>query len=147
MEIDFPDGELDCGTFPSAYGAVALDYLGLNGWSGVQLVNILDGVVSHIATALEGQGGCQEGAMCSYACPAGYQKSQWPVTQGSTGQSVGGLHCKNGKLFLTNSDLSRKLCTEGVGGVHVKNNLNDQVAVCRTDYPGMFPLFLMRRLF
>ncbi|KAK2836065.1 Secreted beta-glucosidase sun1 [Arthroderma sp. PD_2] len=74
--------------------------------------------------------------MCSYACPPGYQKSQWPSRQGSTGESVGGLECSDGKLHLTHPELSKKLCIPGVGGVKVKNTLGQNVAVCRTDYPG-----------
>ncbi|TPR07845.1 nonsense-mediated mRNA decay family protein [Aspergillus niger] len=132
---EFPDGELDCDTFPSEYGAVALDYLGLGGWSGIQYVTIVDEIVDTIVTGVTGDS-CISGAMCSYACPAGYQKSQWPSTQGSTGQSVGGIECKNGKLHLTNKSLSKKLCIEGVGGVHVQNTMSEEVAVCRTDYPG-----------
>ncbi|PWY90754.1 SUN domain protein [Aspergillus heteromorphus CBS 117.55] len=135
IDEDFPDGELSCDTFPSAYGAVALDYLGIGGWSGIQYVTIVDDVVDTIVTAVTGDY-CTDGAMCSYACPAGYQKSQWPSAQGSTGQSVGGIECKNGKLYLTNSALSKKLCIEGTGGVYAKNSLSDYVAVCRTDYPG-----------
>lgn len=135
LDADFPDGELDCGTFPSDYGATPLHYLGIQGWSGIQYVTFLDGLVSGIVTAVTGDT-CHEGSMCSYACPAGYQKSQWPHRQGSTGQSVGGLQCKNGKLHLTNPDFSKKLCVQGVGGVHVKNTLSDMVSVCRTDYPG-----------
>lgn len=135
IDVDFPDGELDCGTFPSDYGAVPLDYLGLGGWSGIQYVSLVDQVISDIVTAVTGDT-CNSGSMCSYACPPGYQKSQWPTTQGSTGQSVGGLECKNGKLYLTNSALSKKICIPGTGGVKVRNELPEQVAVCRTDYPG-----------
>ncbi|RAH71843.1 SUN family protein UTH1 [Aspergillus aculeatinus CBS 121060] len=135
LDADFPDGELDCDTFPSDYGAIALDYLGLGGWSGIQYVTISGSVVTEITTGVSGDS-CTNGAMCSYACPAGYQKSQWPSTQGSTGQSVGGIQCKNGKLYLTNTSLSKKLCIEGTGGVHVQNTLGESVAVCRTDYPG-----------
>ncbi|KAB8234083.1 SUN family protein UTH1 [Aspergillus alliaceus] len=135
LDVDFPDGEIDCGDFPSDYGAVPLDYLGLGGYSGIQYVTLADKVVSDIVTAVTGDK-CHSGAMCSYACPAGYQKSQWPLTQGSTGQSVGGLECKNGKLYLTNTELSKKLCIPGVGGVHAQNKLGEQIAICRTDYPG-----------
>lgn len=135
LDAAFPDGELDCSTFPSEYGAMSLDYLGLGGWSGIQYVSIVGEVISNIVTAVTGDD-CTSGAMCSYACPAGYQKSQWPSTQGSTGQSVGGLQCKNGKLHLTNKDLSDKLCIQGVGGVKAHNKLGQHVAVCRTDYPG-----------
>lgn len=135
LTADFPDGEIDCGDFPSDYGAIALDYLGLGGYSGIQYVTFLDEVISDIVTAVTGDE-CHHGAMCSYACPPGYQKSQWPSVQGSTGQSVGGLQCKSdNKLYLTN-DNYKQLCIPGVGGVHVKNQMSDNVAVCRTDYPG-----------
>ncbi|KAJ5407887.1 Secreted beta-glucosidase sun1 [Penicillium cosmopolitanum] len=134
LTTEFPDGEIDCGTFPSEYGAVALPYLGLGGFSGIQYVTLLDEVISDIVTAVSGES-CTEGAMCSYACPAGFQKAHWPSTQGSTGQSVGGLHCKGGKLYRTNEAHST-LCIEGTGGVEVENNVGQQVAVCRTDYPG-----------
>ncbi|OQD65755.1 hypothetical protein PENPOL_c005G01508 [Penicillium polonicum] len=135
LTADFPDGEIDCGDFPSQYGAVALDYLGLGGYSGIQYVSLLDDVISDIVTAVTGDE-CHHGAMCSYACPPGYQKSQWPTTQGSTGQSVGGLQCKaDNKLYLTNAN-HKQLCIPGVGGVHVKNKMSENVAVCRTDYPG-----------
>jgi hypothetical protein len=134
LTAEFPDGEIDCGSFPSEYGAVALDYLGLGGYSGIQYVTLVDDLVSDIVTAVTGDE-CHSGAMCSYACPPGYQKSQWPDTQGATGQSVGGLECKGGKLYLTNPG-HKQLCIEGVGGVHVKNQMSSDVAVCRTDYPG-----------
>ena len=135
----FPDGELSCDTFPSEYGAIEVGWLGLGGWSGVQFVSIVGQMVNDIRTAITGES-CGEGAMCSYACPAGYQKTQWPSTQGATGQSVGGLECRGGKLYLTNPDLSDKLCMEGAGGISVKNTMGDNVAVCRTDYPGKFGL-------
>jgi hypothetical protein len=135
IDADFPDGEIDCTDFPSDYGAVPLDYLGLGGWSGIQYASWADEMISDIITAVAGED-CHEGGMCSYACPPGYQKSQWPSKQGSTGQSVGGLQCQGGKLYLTNKALSNKLCMEGVGGVFVRNEMSQQAAVCRTDYPG-----------
>lgn len=138
VDVDFPDGELDCDTFPSDYGAVPVEWLGLSGWTGVQCPGSSDeGGYSNIETIKSG-GGCTEGSFCSYACPAGYQKAQWPTTQGSTGQSVGGIHCKNGKLWLTNPEMCSKLCMPGTDKVTVlvKNTLSDNVAVCRTDYPG-----------
>lgn len=131
----FPDGQLDCSTFPSEYGAVPLDYLGMGGWSGLQSVTFGLSAITNIVTGVSGDS-CTEGMMCSYACPPGYQKSQWPSTQGATGQSVGGIQCKNGKLYLTNSALSSNLCIEGQGGVQATNNAGGVVAICRTDYPG-----------
>ncbi|RMZ86871.1 hypothetical protein DV736_g5909, partial [Chaetothyriales sp. CBS 134916] len=126
---------LDCDTFPSEYGPIALDYLGLGGWAGIQSVTWGADAITDIVTGVSGNT-CQEGDMCSYACPPGYQKSQWPSTQGATGQSVGGIQCSGGKLRLTNSALSSSLCIPGVGGVTATNNADEVVAICRTDYPG-----------
>ena len=142
VDSDFPDGQLDCSQFPSDYGAVPLDYLGLGGWTGVQSPGSTSGGYGNIMTVTQGQCSngdcCLEGDFCSYACPAGYQKSQWPATQGATGQSVGGIQCQGGKLHLTNSALSNKLCIPGASQVtvQVKNTMGQNVAICRTDYPG-----------
>ena len=135
VDSPFPDGQLDCSTFPSSYGAVPLNYLGMGGWSGLQAVTFAGNAISHIVTGTSGSS-CSEGMMCSYACPPGYQKAQWPTAQGSTGQSVGGIQCQGGKLRLTNTGLSSNLCVPGKGGVQVQNNAGSVVAVCRTDYPG-----------
>jgi len=121
-DVVFPDGTIDCGTFPSAYGAIPLNYLGFNGWSGIQL----------------GSGtsdGCTEGAHCSYACAPGYSKSQWPATQPASGESLGGLLCSGGKLHLTRPEINT-LCIAGKGSASIVNKLSQSVAVCRTDYPG-----------
>jgi hypothetical protein len=131
----FPDGQLSCSTFPSDYGAVSIDYLNMGGWTGLQAVTVSGNTVSNIVTGVSGQN-CVEGMMCSYACPPGYQKTQWPSTQGATGQSVGGLSCSGGKLHLTNSALSSSLCMAGTGNVYAQNNAGSVVAICRTDYPG-----------
>lgn len=136
--MDFPDGEHDCSTFPSAYGAISLDYLGLGGWSGIQCPGSQSNAgFANIQTKTDGST-CSNGDFCSYACPAGYEKTQWPSAQGSTSQSVGGLSCKNGKLFLTNPGLSRKLCTTGntVVPITIKNMMSEGASICRTDYPG-----------
>lgn len=135
VNSEFPDGQLDCSTFPSEYGAVAVNYLDLGGWTGVQVCTYGNGLVTDIYTAIAGEG-CRDGAMCSYACPPGYLKSQWPAVQGATGQSVGGLECSNGKLKLTNPGLSKSLCVKGTGGVKARNDASDIVSICRTDYPG-----------
>ncbi len=112
VNTPFPNNQISCNTFPSQYGAVAVDWIGLDGWIGVQSPGSASGGYSDISTAVSG--GCTEGAFCSYACPPGYQKSQWPAMQGSTGQSVGGLQCQNGKLQLTNPNLSNQLCIQGM---------------------------------
>lgn len=122
---DFPDGEIDCDVFPSAYGAIPLTWTTLQGWSGIQ-VNGGNG---------DAIGKCTEGALCSYACPAGFSKSQWPADQPASGESHGGLLCKGGKLRLTRPAYPQ-LCQAGESGVTVRNELGKFVAVCRTDYPG-----------
>ena len=137
LDLEFPDGEIDCSTFPSEYGPIEVEWANLGGWAGIQYVTVEGDSVTHIVTAVAGGKGCIPGAMCSYACPPGYQKSQWPSTQGATGQSVGGIECNaNGKLSLTNPDLSKNLCIQGTGATHVQNKLSYNAAICRTDYPG-----------
>ena len=136
LDQDFPDGLIDCSNFPSDYGPISIEWAQLGGWSGIQYVTVSGNSVSNIITASPGDT-CKPGAMCSYACPAGYQKSQWPAAQGATGQSVGGLQCtSNGKLALTNPQLSKNLCIPGTGAVLVQNKLVENAAICRTDYPG-----------
>ena len=136
LDTEFPDGTVDCSTFPSNYGPIPIAWAQLGGWSGIQYVTISGNTVSNIVTGNPGDA-CRPGAMCSYACPPGYQKSQWPATQGSTGQSIGGLQCSsNGKLALTNPGLSKNLCIPGTGAAVVQNNLFENAAICRTDYPG-----------
>jgi hypothetical protein len=143
VDTPFPDGSLDCSHFPSDFGAVPIDYLHLGGWIGVQnpksnVGGLLDAIETVVSSLCIGGNCCQEGMFCSYACPPGYQKSQWPASQGATGQSVGGLQCSGGKLRLTNPGLSSNLCIKGTDqiNVQVKNTLGKNVAVCRTDYPG-----------
>ncbi|KAH8602784.1 hypothetical protein B0O99DRAFT_679770 [Bisporella sp. PMI_857] len=135
----FESGTIDCSVFPSAYGAVPATYLNLGGWTGIQRVPGfsfgISTVISTIDTAISGES-CTKNSFCSYQCPAGYQKSQWPEVQGATGQSIGGLYCNSaGKLVLTNTDYD-VLCIEGTGGVTVKNEIGDKACICRTDYPG-----------
>lgn len=125
--VAFPDGTYDCSTFPSdQQGVVSAAYLGFSGWSGIQYA---DGSV-----AISGQT-CTEGALCSYACQPGMSKSQWPLTQPADGESRGGLLCQNGKLHLTNPS-SQYLCEWGLQSSNVVNTLGNDVAICRTDYPG-----------
>ncbi|KAI5793036.1 hypothetical protein EDC01DRAFT_745854 [Geopyxis carbonaria] len=123
----FEDGTLDCSTFPSQYGAVKTSWVNPQGWSGVQYKE----GTGKWATGSE----CVEGAYCSYACPTGYSKAQWPAEQPADGQSIGGLLCKNGKLYRTRTEAST-LCEQGETGTQVENKLGQSVAICRTDYPG-----------
>ncbi|CAC9895852.1 unnamed protein product [Aureobasidium pullulans] len=143
LDTTFPDGEIDCSDFPSDYGAVSLNYLGLGGWTGIQSPGSGSSLLglTNIETVTKSNCGgtncCSEGMYCSYACPAGYQKAHWPTTQGLTGQSVGGLLCKNGKLHKTNPNY-KTLCITGSSEVTVlvRNEMSTSAAVCRTDYPG-----------
>ncbi|KAI0457751.1 beta-glucosidase-domain-containing protein [Xylaria acuta] len=138
IDADFPDGEIDCSEFPSDYGALALDYLGLGGWSGLQYTpsfSLKDLAISFIETGVGNPSG--QTGFYSYACPDGYVKAQWPSAQGSTGQSIGGLYCNSqGKLELTRGDVSKKLCEKGIPGITIKNKMGSGTSVCRTDYPG-----------
>jgi len=139
VSLEFPSGKVACSSFPSKYGAVYNDYLKLGGYLGVQRVpgySLGAKSISYIETAIAGEI-CTKNSYCSYQCPAGMQKSQWPAgAQGATGQSIGGLYCNNdGMLELSNTD-HKTLCIEGAGGVTVQNKLGDIACVCRTDYPG-----------
>ncbi|ORY65932.1 uncharacterized protein BCR38DRAFT_169368 [Pseudomassariella vexata] len=140
IDAEFPSGEIDCDTFPSDYGAYALDWLDTAGWASLQYTpnySIGDAAISYIVSGVTGDK-CKKKGFCSYACPPGYMKSQWPEdSQGLTGQSIGGLYCNaDGKLELTRPKV-KQLCIEGVGGVTIVNKLSKGAAVCRTDYPGL----------
>ena len=136
ITASFPNGTIPCSTFPSSYGAVSVPWIGTGGWTSIQQVGSwIPGVaISNIVTPISG--GCTAGSFCSYACPAGYEKSQWPETsQGATGQSIGGLWC-NAAGFLELSRPSHpQICEQGAGGVTVQNKLSGNAAICRTDYP------------
>ena len=143
VDKQFPDGEIDCSVFPAESGAIPINWEGVGGWSGSQYMNIGDNGAINIDTAVKNQNTpfCAQKngktAMCSYACPPGYQKSQWPSVQGANGESIGGLQCgSDGKLHLTNPGLSKTLCIKGTEKVKVQNNLSKNAAICRTDYPG-----------
>ncbi|KAI1409786.1 SUN-domain-containing protein [Hypoxylon sp. FL1857] len=138
LNAPFPDKTLKCTEFPEQYGAVPLDYLGLGGWTGLQFTpNYKSGdlSISYIETGVKGMQ--KSSGFYSYACPEGYVKSQWPEAQGSTAQSVGGLRCnEDGYLELSRPSV-KTLCEPGIGGVSIKNDMQKNVAVCRTDYPGI----------
>lgn len=119
---EFQDGTIKCTDFPSGQGVIALDHLGFGGWSGIY----------HSDTSTGGT--CDEGAYCSYACQSGMSKTQWPSDQPSNGVSVGGLLCKNGYLYKSSSN--NYLCEWGVDKAIVVSELSEDVAICRTDYPG-----------
>lgn len=143
-DAEFPSGKIKCSTFPSKYGAVAADWLGFDKWLGLQVLPDFGPGVSAINNIITGITGdtCKPGTMCSYACKPGYQKSQWPQAQGLTGQSIGGLWCNSdGYLELTRPEV-KQICIPGQGGVFVKNELNQVVTLCRTDYPGTEGMYI-----
>jgi len=139
VDLKYPEDGIPCSEFPSKYGAVHNDYLGLGGFIGIQRVPTYEmGIsksISDIETGIFGEE-CTTNSFCSYQCPPGYQKSQFPKIQGTTGQSIGGLFCNaEGKLVLSDPK-KQYLCVKGEGGVSVKNELGDKACICRTDYPG-----------
>lgn len=145
--MEFPDGQISCSKLPTEYGAVKIDQLQNEGWSGIQKVagyplghnRILD--VANKAT-----GGCTPGHMCSYACPPGQQKTQWPEGQPENGVSVGGLYCNSDNTLRLTRPSSKQLCEDGVGGIYVENKLDQVVVLCRTDYPGTEGMVIPHRV-
>lgn len=139
LDRPFENGKLSCDTFPSAFGAMALPGLKLGGWSGIQTpVDMGSCYTDIVTTNFFSDGNCSEGAYCSYACPVGYQKASWPKKQGCTKQSVGGLKCKGGLLYMADDSVGKTLCVPGDENVKIKmkNTSSKGVAFCRTDYPG-----------
>ncbi|KAK6868408.1 Secreted beta-glucosidase SIM1 [Candida tropicalis] len=121
----FQDGVYDCDSVPTGQGVIAVDWIsGLNGgWTTIMNEN---GDTSS---------NCKDGYYCSYACQAGMSKTQWPSEQPDSGISVGGLYCKNGKLYRSNTD-NDYLCEWGANNVNFVSEISKDVAICRTDYPG-----------
>lgn len=147
---EFPDGQIDCNVFPSEYGAVPLKWLNIGGWASVQKpsVNIATGyndIMTVTKSQCQGDNCCLEGSFCSYACPNGFLKTQWPAKQGVTGQSIGGLYCQGGKLHLSKPQ-DKFLCTAGhqEPKITVKNTIGQNVAICKTNYPGKYPVYCQR---
>ncbi|KAK5654969.1 hypothetical protein OQA88_6727 [Cercophora sp. LCS_1] len=137
VDLDFVSGKEPCSKVPTRYGAIEIPWAAPDGWTTLMAVGKWAKGLSFDNIAQPKHRGCSPGDMCSYACPPGYQKTQWPEgEQGATGQSVGGLYCNdNGFLELTRPSHT-KLCEPGAGGVFVRNELSQNSAICRTDYPG-----------
>lgn len=123
--IAFEDGVHSCDQVPVGQGVVAVDWISaLNGgWSSIMA---LDGSTSET---------CQEGFFCSYACQAGMSKTQWPENQPADGRTVGGLQCRNGKLYRSNPNYEN-LCIWGAETAFFKSEVSQNISICRTDYPG-----------
>ncbi|CCK73589.1 SUN family protein NCA3 NDAI_0G06060 [Naumovozyma dairenensis CBS 421] len=119
----FKDGEIKCSSFPSGQGVISVPWLNLNGWASIMNMD------ADISTE------CKDGYYCSYACQAGMSKTQWPSEQPNDGKAVGGLICKDGYLYRTNTD-SDYLCQWDVDSAQAVNKLDKDIALCRTDYPG-----------
>lgn len=121
----FEDGVHDCDTLPTGQGVIGIDWLSeING--GFSSIMNMNGDTSST---------CKDGYYCSYACQAGMSKTQWPSDQPSSGISVGGLYCKNGKLYRSNQDKDY-LCEWGYKGTNFVSKIDKDIAICRTDYPG-----------
>lgn len=119
----FEDGKIACSDFPSGNGVISLDWLELGGWASIMDAN---GDASST---------CEDGEYCSYACQSGMAKTQWPADQPSDGRSLGGLYCKDGYLYRTNTDADN-LCEWGKNSTIVKSSIKKDIAICQTDYPG-----------
>ncbi|KAI3406063.1 SIM1 [Candida oxycetoniae] len=121
----FQDGVYSCDSVPVGQGVIAVDWIsGLEGgWTTV--MNEKGDTSSN----------CKDGYYCSYACQAGMSKTQWPSNQPDSGISVGGLYCKNGKLYRSNPN-EDYLCAWGANNVEFDSQISKDVAICRTDYPG-----------
>lgn len=129
----FEDGKYSCDSVPTGNGVISLDWVGINGWASVTNSN---GDTKKY---------CTDGYWCSYACQAGMSKTQWPSDQPSSGESRGGLYCKNGKLYRTNTDTDY-LCEWGKQSANAVNKLDKVISICRTDYPGSENMVLPTRL-
>ncbi|ODA77208.1 hypothetical protein RJ55_06835 [Drechmeria coniospora] len=136
----FVSNTIKCAEFPSQFGAVALDWLGLGGWSGLQHVPGYTSEttsIEYIRTGTSRDGdSCSPYTMCSYACPPGYQKTQWPMAQGARNESIGGLFCNSDGFLELTRPSHTTLCQRGVGNITIQNDLDEVVSTCRTDYPG-----------
>ncbi|GME79379.1 unnamed protein product [Ambrosiozyma monospora] len=118
----FQEGTIACSQFPSVDHVVSTDWLGLGGWTSI------------VNEYHESSSECKDGFHCSYTCEPGYARSQWP----SDGGSLGGLYCKNGHLYKSNTN-SDSLCTKGTGGAFLKSELSDNVAICMSEGQGFIP--------
>ncbi|KAI9791525.1 MAG: hypothetical protein M1833_001509 [Piccolia ochrophora] len=134
----FPNGTIDCSDFESVkkYGAADIHWEGLGGWSGIQSCKHSGDGESIVHIDTKKSAPCSDGDYCSYACVNGYMKSSFPKAQGAKLESIGGLQCKGGKLYLGDGSAAQTLCMKGKGGSKLENKSGKKLAVCATDYPG-----------
>jgi SUN family beta-glucosidase len=140
----FVDGAVPCTDVPLEFGAMPVHWVNPSGWASVQIPENVayDGagnVVGIGGLRAEPNGECVEGSYCSYNCPMGAVKTQWPEyhLQPANGASLGGLLCKNGFLHRSNQRYE-SLCTRGTDKMRavIQNRMSRNVAICRTNYPG-----------
>jgi SUN family beta-glucosidase len=138
LHEDFPDGSIPCSQFPAEY-AVPVPWQNLGGWASVQAYDHQDVNSRLVGLANQVNSNCISGSYCSYHCPHGFIKAQWPEAhQGVNGESVGGLECRDNLLYLSRAHASRKLCEDPMSSVpaFIQNNLDEVVSICGTNYPG-----------
>ncbi|PHH92224.1 hypothetical protein CDD83_8335 [Cordyceps sp. RAO-2017] len=133
---EFPSGKIPCSHFPSDYGARPLEHQDCGSWTGIQHAQGHNPKTDNSVLGLANGNECVKNSYCSYACPNGWEKAQWPEAQGANGESVGGLWCNSqGFLELTRPRV-KSLCQRGLAGLSIKSSLDQNVTFCRTDYPG-----------
>ncbi|GMM35492.1 SUN family protein [Saccharomycopsis crataegensis] len=132
---EFTDGTIKCSDFPSGQGVISVSWIGYGGWTSLQ----------NQGTGGTNPSSCTDGVLCSYACQAGMSKTQWPSSQPSDGESRGGLLCKNGYLYRTNT-ASNYLCEWGKNTAKAVSKVNQVISLCRTDYPGSENMNIPTRL-
>jgi hypothetical protein len=120
----------------------------LGGWASVQAFSGVNAQNRIVGLANQVNKNCFSGSYCSYNCPAGMVKAQWPENQGEGGQSVGGLECRNDMLYLSRAHATRKLCVVPEKGpeAYIRNDLDQVVSICATNYPGKNFGLLLRRV-
>jgi SUN family beta-glucosidase len=138
------DGVVPCNVVPEEFGAMPVHWVTPTGWASVQIPegpawDRSGTVMGYGNVRTDPSGQCVEGAYCSYNCPMGAVKTQWPDDhlQPANGASLGGLLCRNGFLHRSNLRYDN-LCSTGTDKMRavIRNRMSRNVAICRTNYPG-----------
>lgn len=123
--IPFQDGVHACDTLPPSQGVVPITWIpSISG--GYSSIMAPDGSTSST---------CTSGFFCSYACQPGMSKTQWPSSQPADGRTLGGLECRDNLLYRSNPS-SPYLCEWGASTASFKSLVDQNISICRTDYPG-----------